>query len=142
MNLKIPIIFLGVYEISRMGLVYAMAQTPDIPGGLWDVAKEFPGLVIAGGAAYSAYYVMKWLDKMLEAQRLALKEVYDSNQIFLSGLLGQIEAKQNKMADRIELLTQQVALINATVSELAKMDDVVERLMDKLERRGSGGGGL
>jgi hypothetical protein len=139
MNFKIPIILLGVYEVSRMGLVYAMAQTPDIPGGLWDVAKEFPGLVIAGGAAY---YVMKWLDKMLEAQRLALKEVYDSNQIFLSGLLGQIEAKQNKMADRIELLTQQVALINATVSELAKMDDVVERLMDKLERRGSGGGGL
>ena len=119
-----------------MGIVYAMAQAPDIPGGFWDVAKEFPGLVIAGGAVY---YATKWIEKMLEAQRVALREVYDSNQGFLSTLLGQIEAKQNKMSDRIELLTQQVALTNATVTEFSKMDDVVERLMDRLDRRGGKG---
>lgn len=126
-RMKLVVGALTTYEVVILGL----AQAEVIPGGLWEIAKDFPVLVVF---LATLYYLMRWLDRMLEAQRAMLKEVYDSNQLFLANLLTQIEAKQNKMADRIELLTQQVAMSTATLSELTKVDDVIDRLMEKIQK--------
>ena len=69
---------------------------------------------------------------MLEVQRESIVSIYEGQQTFMNALLGQMETKQNKMSDRIELLTQQVAITGATVSELSKVDDVIDRLMEKI----------
>jgi hypothetical protein len=53
----------------------------------------------------------------------------------LSTLLAQLEAKQNNMSDRIELLTQQVAVNTSTVSEIAQVDAIVSDLIAKLEQK-------
>ena len=126
MNLKILFIMLGLYGGSLIGL----AQADVIPGGLWEIAKNFPILAIFMA---TVYWFSNKLERMLEAQRIALKEVYDSNQIFLSSLLNQIEAKQNKMADRIELLTQQVSLLRVTLKETVSWGEMVKMLMDRLD---------
>lgn len=125
--MKLVVGLLTTYE----GIILGLAQVEVIPGGLWEIAKDFPVLV---GVLATLYYLMKWLDKMLEAQRVMLREVYEGNQLFLSNLLTQIEAKQNKMADRIELLTQQVAMSTATLGEVTKVDDVIDRLMEKIQK--------
>lgn len=126
MNVKLTVVILTIYETA----VISLAQAEIVPNGIWEIVKDFPvlGLFLA-----TLYYLMKWLDKTLEAQRLALKEVYESNQLFLSTLLNQIETKQNRMADRIELLTQQVALSTATLSEVVNFEDSIKRLMEKIQ---------
>lgn len=75
------------------------------------------------------------LEKMLETQRQHLKEIYEGQQTFIANLISQIEAKQNKMADRIELLTQQIAVNTSTVSEIAKVDSIVSELISRLEKK-------
>jgi hypothetical protein len=122
-NLKIIAAIFGIYGGSMIGL----AQVDAIPGGLWEIAKNFPILAIFMA---TVYWFNNKLERMLEAQRVALAEVYSSNQIFLSSLLGQIDTKQNKMADRIELLTQQVAMLRATLSETVSMADLVMKLIE------------
>jgi hypothetical protein len=76
----------------------------------------------------------KWLEHMLEIQRNSIKEIYAGQQSFLNQLLGQIEAKQNKMADRIELLTQEVAMFRATLGEAVNVKDVVDQLMERIQK--------
>ncbi len=132
MNLKILLIATSFYEVGY----HVLMQADIIPIELLQAFKDFPLLFIFLG---SLYYLMKWLEKMLEAQRVNLREIYDNNQVFLSNLLSQIEVKQNKMSDRIELLTQQVAIVNATVAEVAKIDDVVDKLMDRLDDKNKRG---
>lgn len=135
MNLKILLLSTSFYEVGY----HVLIQVDIIPIELLQAFKDFPLLFIFLG---SLYYLMKWLEKMLEAQRVNLREIYDNNQVFLSNLLSQIEVKQNKMSDRIELLTQQVAIVNATVAEVAKIDDVVDKLMDRLDDKNKDWKGL
>lgn len=138
MNIKLVAVALTTYE----AMIFGLAQAEVVPTGLWEIAKDFPVLVVF---LATLYYLMKWLDRMLEtqrvtskevleAQRVTSKEVYEGNQLFLSNLLTQIEAKQNGMANRIELLTQQVAISTATLNELTKVDDVIDRLMEKIQK--------
>ena len=128
MNLRILLVLSSFLEILKVGLF----QAEVIPESLWEIAKDFPILVIILG---TVYYLTKWGERMLEAQRLALKEVYESSQQFLSTILDQMEIRQNKMTDRIELLTQQMAMFGATLGEVSKVDDVIDRLMEKIEAK-------
>jgi hypothetical protein len=46
-----------------------------------------------------------------------------------------VEAKQRNMSDRIELLTQQLAINTTTINEVAKVDSIVSELIDRLEKK-------
>ena len=102
-------------------LKVAVAQVEVIPGGFWEIAKDFPALVLFLAALY---YLMRWFDKMLEAERSGLKDIYASNQQFLGTLLSQIEHKQEKMDISSEDLTKEVMILRGTLTEVAKVDDV------------------
>lgn len=129
---------LGGLETLKIWLL----QT-ELPGGLWDLARDFPVLVLF---LTSLYYLMKWLDRMLEAQRVSLQQIYDKNQAILNTLLATIERKQDATDTHISELTKEIALIRGTVGELikeiailrgtvgevAKIDDVIDRLMDQI----------
>jgi uncharacterized protein YlxW (UPF0749 family) len=108
-----------------------LLQGAILPDSLLRIFEDFPLLAIF---LYSLYYLLKWMERMLEIQRSTIKEIYDEQQVFLTTLLSQIEQKQNKMADRVELLTQQVAMFGATLSEVTKVDDVIERLLERIDK--------
>lgn len=126
-----PWLFVGVvfYKIS-IGFI-GLFQTELVSDSAWRILEEVPTLTIFLGALY---YLLKWMERMLELQKQGMKEIYDGQQVFLNTLLSQIETKQNKMADRIELLTQQVAMFRETLSEAVNVKDVVDQLMEKIKK--------
>ncbi len=65
-----------------------------------------------------------WLEHMLELQREAIKEAYESRDTFISQIDGEIRG-----------LTQQLQINTATVNEIAKVDSVVSDLIDRLDRK-------
>jgi len=128
MNLKIPFVLLALHEAS----IIALSQNQVIPDGFWEIAKDFPVLAIFLG---TLFFLMKWGERILESQRVALKEIYEGNQEFVSALLGQIESRQDKMDSGIEMLAVEIRSLHATLGELTKVDDVIEQMIDRIGRR-------
>jgi hypothetical protein len=144
------VIGLSVFEAALIGLF----QADIVSGDVLQILEQYPPLVVVLVVVYylqkaqredirerrrqqveDAKEIREWLENMLETQRLSLKETYEGQQQFITVLLSQIESKQNNMADRIELLTQQLAMNTATVSEVAKVDSIVSELIARLENK-------
>lgn len=107
------------------------AQAQIIPDNFINIFAQLPLVAVI---IWLQMQNQKWLERMLEVQRTSIKEIYDGQQVFLTALLSQMEAKQNKMADRIELLTQQVAVFGATLGEAVNVKDVIDRLMGEIKK--------
>jgi hypothetical protein len=122
-----PWLFLGITE----GIVTLAAQSQILPENLISILAQLPLVAVI---IWLQMQNQKWLERMLEVQRNSLKEIYDGQQAFLSALLGQMETKQNKMTDRVDLLTQQVAMFGATLAEAVNVKDVVDQLMEKIQK--------
>jgi hypothetical protein len=144
------VVVLSVSEITLIGLF----QSDVVSGDVLQILEQYPPLVVVLVVVYYLQKVQRediqerrkqqvedaketreWLEKMLETQRISLKETYEGQQQFVSVLLSQIESKQNNMSDRMELLTQQLAINTATVSEVAKVDSIVSELIARLENK-------
>lgn len=126
MSLKVPIALLTMYEALLFGLAQAISND------LWDIAKELPVLALF---LATLYYLTKWGTRMLEVQRSELRDIYESNQKFLSALLDGIKDRQDKMDTSIETLAIEIRSLHATLSELTKVDDVIEQMIDRIGRR-------
>ncbi len=136
------VVGLGVYEVAVIGLFLSQSQiAPD--GAVIRIFEQFP---IVGLVIFTLYYVQKqqrednkqtreWLEHMLDLQRSSLKEIYGKQNTFLATVIAQIETKQNDMADKIELLAQQIAVNTSTVNEIAKVDSIVAELIARLEQK-------
>ena len=122
-----PWFFLGVSEL----VVGVAAQAQAIPENLISIFAQLPLVAVI---IWLQLQNQKWLEHMLEMQRNSIKEIYDGQQVFLTALLAQMEAKQNKMSDGIERLTQQVALFGATLEEAVNVKDVIDRLMGEIKK--------
>jgi NAD kinase len=127
MTIRALFVLTGSVGILRIGLV----QADIIPDGFWEVAKDFPVLAIFLG---TLYYLSRLGERMLEAQRIALKEVYEAHQTFVSSLLDQLERKQDKMDESVGSLTNEIAILRGTLSEVAKVDDVIDRLLAEIRK--------
>ena len=121
-------LFVGVSE----ALIGALALTQIIPESMISIFAQLPLVAVI---IWLQLQNQKWLEHMLEIQRNSIKEIYDGQQVFLTALLQQIDAKQSKMADRVELLTQQVALFRETLGEAINIKDVIDRLMEEINKR-------
>lgn len=115
-----PWLLFGAGELAITGLTQAQI----LPENLLSILIQLPLVAVI---IWLQIQNQKWLEHMLEVQRNSLKEIYGM-------LLAQMEAKQNKMSDRIELLTQQVAMFGATLGEAVNVKDVVDRLMDQMKK--------
>jgi hypothetical protein len=122
-----PWLFLGITELT----ISAAAQAQIIPESLISIFAQLPLVTVI---IWLQLQNQKWLEHMLDVQRKSIKEIYAGQQTFLDQLLGQIEAKQTKMADRIELLTQEVAMFRATLGEAVNVKDVVDQLLEKIKK--------
>lgn len=123
-----PWLFVGLGEL----VVGTAAQAQIIPDNLINIFAQLPLVAVI---IWLQLQNQKWLEHMLEVQRNSIKEIYAGQQTFLTALLSQIEAKQNKMADLIELLTQEVTMFRATLGEAVNVKDVVDQLMEKIQKK-------
>jgi hypothetical protein len=144
------VVGLSAYQVALIGLF----QADIVSGDVLQILEQYPPLVVV---LVVVYYLQKaqredirerrkqqvedagetreWLESMLANQRSSLKEVYEGQQKFVTVLLSQIESRQNNMSDRVELLTQQLAINTSTVSEIAKVDSIVGELIARLESK-------
>ncbi len=74
----------------------------------------------------------EYMEHMLEVQR----EFFRESLLRSDESLKRADMRQNQMADRVELLTQQLAMNTSTLNEVTKVDDVVDQLLERI-----GGGG-
>ena len=140
----------GVSQLAIVGLFQANAISSDI----FQILEQYPPLVVVLVVVYYLQKVQRediqerrrqqvedsvatreWLEKMLDVQRVSLKQIYEDQQQFVSVLLSQIEGRQSDMSDRVELLTQQLAINTSTVSEIAKVDSMFSELIARLEKK-------
>jgi len=120
-----PFLFVGLGEV----LVSAAAQV--LPDNLISILAQIPLVAVI---IWLQLQNQKWLEHMLEVQRNSIKEIYDGQKVFLTALLSQMDAKQTKMVDKIELLTQQVALFRETLGEAINIKDVIDHLMEEINK--------
>lgn len=123
-----PWLFVGASEV----LLTALAQSQMIPDNLIGILAQVPLVAII---IWLQIQNQKWLEHMLEVQRESIVSIYEGQQKFVNALLSQAGQKQDKMSNLLELLTQQVAITGATVGEMAKVDDVIDRFMEKIETK-------
>jgi hypothetical protein len=141
---------ISIYEMMLTGLF----QADVVSGNVLRILEQYPPLAVV---LIVVYYLQKtqkedtrerreqqvedaketreWLEKMLTTQRASLKEIYESQQQFITVLLSQIESKQNSMAEIIKRLADQLAVNTATVGEVAKVDSIVSELIARLENK-------
>jgi hypothetical protein len=144
---------ISIYQIAIVGLF----QSDIVSDKVFGVLEQYPPLVVVLVVLVVVYYLQKvqredikerrlqhkednqetraWLEKMLEIQRQSLKEIYGSQQAFLTPLLSEMEVKQNRMVENIERLSQQLSVNTATVNEVAKVDSIVSELIARLEQK-------
>jgi hypothetical protein len=141
---------ISIYQIAIVGLF----QSDIVSDKVFGVLEQYPPLVVVLVVVYYLQKVQRedikerrlqhkednqetraWLEKMLEIQRQSLKEIYGSQQAFLTPLLSEMEIKQNRMVENIERLSQQLSVNTATVNEVAKVDSIVSELIARLEQK-------
>ncbi len=123
-----PWLFIGATEI----LLTALAQFQMIPDNLIGILAQVPLVAVI---IWLQLQNQKWLEHMLDVQRESIVSIYEGQKMFVNSLLNRVEEKQNKMSAHIEFLAQQVAITGANVSELSKIDDVIDRLLEKIEAK-------
>lgn len=128
-----------LYQLTIFGIF----QVGAISEPAWKILEQYPPLFIVALVAYYMYRMQReenrtnreWLEKMLAVQHETLKEAYNSRDAIISSIIAQIEIKQNRMDNNIELLSQQLAVNTSTVSEIAKVDAIVSDLIARLEKK-------
>jgi hypothetical protein len=111
--------------------VIVAAQTSVIPDNLLLLLTNLP---IVALVVWLQLQNQKWLEHMLSIQRESLKSIYEGQNQFLNTLIIQMENKQDEMASQLKDLTNNVKMLNATVSEVVKVDDVIDRLLLEIRK--------
>jgi hypothetical protein len=129
MGIRLLVVFAGYEALS-----ISLAQIEGGASGFDIFAKAIEDFPVLGLFLLSLYYLMKWLEKMLEAQRVAFKEIYEGNQKFLAILLEQIERKQDQMDKSVQNMAKEMEMMRATLGEAVNVRDVVDQLMDRMAK--------
>jgi hypothetical protein len=119
-----------VFGVTETAVIIA-AQTSVIPDNLLLLLTNLP---IVALVVWLQLQNQKWLEHMLSIQRESLKSIYEGQNQFLNTLITQMENKQNEMASQLGSLTNRIEILRGTVSEVAKIDDVVDRLLLEIKR--------
>ena len=110
-------------------LLTLAAQTQLLPDNLIGILAQLPLVAVI---IWLEMRNKQWLEHMLAVQRQSLKEIYDSRNAFLDTLLKSVDSRQTEMRDQVERMENQMVIFAGMLAEVAKMDDLVDRLMDKI----------
>jgi hypothetical protein len=122
-----PWLVFGTTEVA----VIVAAQTSVIPDNLLLLLTNLP---IVALVVWLQLQNQKWLEHMLSIQRESLKSIYEGQNQFLDMLLNQMESKQDRMIKQLEDLTNSIEILRGTISEVAKVDDVIDRLLLEIRK--------
>lgn len=131
----------------------SLFQAGLVPDNLVGIFVQLP---LVGLVVWLQIQNQRWLERMLKVQLDSVEGIYQSKdemlremhqskdemlremrseqQVFVTALLEQMGRKQNWMAERIELLTQQVALYGASLAEVSGLADFADRIVEKIQR--------
>ncbi len=126
--MKLPLTILGVSEL----IIWILSQIDVIPDQLFNIFMQLPVVgLFAWYVLYSNKQTREWLDHLLKTQ----DERHQRTIELFENIFDRMDTRQGQMADRIELITQQLAINTATVNEIAKVDSIVSELIGRLEKK-------
>jgi hypothetical protein len=133
---------IGLFSLTEI-LLSILAQTDIMSENLFSVFAQLPLVAVIVWLWLQTDKRQReenekfrlWLEHMMDIQRVSIRETYQDSTVLLNTLVAQIETKQRNMSDRIELLTQQLAINTTTINEVAKVDSIVSELIDRLEKK-------
>jgi hypothetical protein len=123
--MKGSILTFAISEIAISGL----AQAQIIPSEFASILIQLPVVgLFAWYVLYSNKQNREWLDRLLGI----LLEIQDQRHArtieLFEKILERIDIRQNQTSDRVELMTQQLAINTSTVNESMRMGELAEEL--------------
>ena len=110
-----------ITELGAIGLDYAQM----IPAELSSILIQLPIVgLFAWYVLHSNKQNREWLDHLLANQDTRHKVTID----LFEKILERMDIRQNQMADRVEILTQQLAINTSTVNESMRLGEIKETL--------------
>jgi mevalonate kinase len=119
-----------LFGVSETVIAF-FSQTQIIPDNLLNILIQLPLVAVI---IWRDERSKQWLEHMLDVQRVSLKEIYSSRDALLETLLKHIGDEQSKTIDKLDKIENQMRINSGLLAEVAKMDDLVEKLMDKIDR--------
>ena len=114
----------------RIG-VAGIIQTQILPDSIISIMVQLPLVALI---IWLQLQNQKWIEHMLEVQRVSLKGVYEGQNKFLDNRLGQIEGRQKEIVNSVDKLKDEISIMRATLGEAVNVKDVVDQLMDRMPR--------
>ncbi len=119
--MKLGVLTFAISELVLTGL----AQTQIIPGEITSILIQLPVVgLFAWYVLHSNKQNREWLDHLMETQDERHKRTLE----LFEKILERIDIRQNQMADRVEAITQQLAINTSTVNESMRMGELAEEL--------------
>lgn len=119
--MKLSFLTFAISELTLTGL----AQAQIIPSELASVLIQLPVVgLFAWYVLHSNKQNREWLDHLLKIQddrHARTIELFEK-------ILERMDIRQNQMADRVELITQQLAINTSTVNESMRLGELAEEL--------------
>lgn len=116
MKTSILVLTLTILELSTIGL----AKFQLVPNEVLSILTQLPIVGLFGWyVLHSNKQNREWLDHLLETQNdhhQRTLELFDK-------IFERMDIRQNQMADRIELLTRQLAVNSSTINEAMRINE-------------------
>jgi len=119
--MKLSLLTFAISELALTGL----AQAQIIPSEFVSILIQLPVVgLFAWYVLYSNKQNREWSEHLLETQDARHMRTIE----LLEKILERMDIRQNQMSDRIEILTQQLAINTSTVNESMRLGELTEEL--------------
>lgn len=119
--MKLGFLTFAIGELAAAGL----AQAQIIPSEFASILVQLPVVgLFAWYVLHSNKQNREWLDHLLKTQ----DDRHTRTIELFEKILERMDIRQNQMADRVELITQQLAINTSTVNESMRLGELAEEL--------------
>jgi len=122
----------GMFAVSELA-ISTLAQFDILPTEFSSVLIQLPIVgLFAWYVLHSNKQNREWLDRLMETQDQRHQRTVE----LFEKIFDRIDVRQNQLSDRIELLTQQLAVNSSAINEamrLAELAEELKKLVDKKE---------
>lgn len=120
----------GIFAVSELA-ISTLAQFDILPTEFSSVLIQLPIVgLFAWYVLHSNKQNREWLDRLMETQDQRHQRTVE----LFEKIFNRTDVRQNQLSDRIELLTQQLAVNSSAINEamrLAELAEELKKLVDK-----------
>lgn len=132
MKVRLVAISVGISEYA----IWSLFQANVIPDQLFSVLAQLPVVaVFIWFVLYAGRKIGEWLERFLEIQEQrhqksleALSKQHGQAVEIFREIIERYDKRQGQMADRVEIITQQLAINTSTVNESMRLGELAEEL--------------